>query len=222
MAKELKNSDDPSRAELAAAIAAAETARRNLEIARVAADKAENRVFEAREKLEVLRAREPANASPDSMLESLAAGAAFDVLELEMPDAEARAREEKAERDIAAWRHARDIAERAIPDRELAVQRADRKVEIAARAVVGAAFDADQMIVEAEEAAASIVEKRIILLHLRTLLEDGDDRKAIDNFLARPWLSHEFNCAWQTHPVLDPYRAAYAALTRDAAAPMPV
>jgi predicted nucleic acid-binding Zn-ribbon protein len=223
MTQGLKNSDEPSRAALAAAIADAETARRNLEIARVAAGNAENQVYEARGKLEAMREREPANgASPDRILEVLAAaGSEFDVNALEMPGEDARREEAKVENEIAAWGRARDVAEQAIPDRQLAVERAERKVEIAARRVICADIDVGRLVAEAEEAATSIVEKRIILLHLMRLLPDGDDRKAIEKFMARPWLSHEFSGAWQNHPVIAPYRAIYAALMRDASAPVP-
>jgi hypothetical protein len=178
MTKNLKVVDarDDARAELAAAIADAETARRNLEIARLAFSNSENQVFERRDKLDALRKIETEKVSQDHVLEALAAGSDFDVNELKTSDSEARAREEKAEVDIATWVRARDVAGQAIPDRRLAVERADRKVEIAAHRVICADIDVGRLVAEAEEAAASIVAKRIMLLHIRTLLPDGRGR----------------------------------------------
>jgi hypothetical protein len=180
-------------------------------------------MYEAIGKLDELRLVEPATgASQDHVLEALAAaGSDFNVLGLEMPDAEARAREEKAERDIAAWRRAHDIATKAIPDRQQAVERAERAVEIAARVVIGKSFDVGQMIAEAEEAAAAIVKRRIRLMHLRPFLEDVAARQAIERFLSRPWLEDEYSEAWKNHPVVIADRAAYEELLRDAGAPLP-
>jgi hypothetical protein len=177
---------------------------------------------ESRGKLEALREREPATAaSPDKILEILAAGAAFDISAIEIPGDNARREEAKIENDIAAWRRAHDIAEKAIPDRQRAVEIAERKIEIAARMVISSSFDIGQLISDAEEAAAAIVDRRTKLMHIRTFLEDGESRKAIDAFLGRPWLIHELNGAWQNHPAIARYRDAHAALTRDAAAPLP-
>jgi hypothetical protein len=213
---------DPDREELRLAIDDAETCRQNLKIARAAFSNSENQVYSALEKLEALREVEPANVSQDHVLEALAAGdTAFDVSVLERPDAAARAREAKIEADIAGWRRARDLAEHAIPDREHSLEVARRKVEIAARVIISSSFDVDKMIADAEAAATDIVNKRAKLMLIRTFIEDGDDRKLIDNFLGRPWLLHEINGAWQNHPAVANYRDAYAALTRDATAPIP-
>lgn len=222
MAKDKIISDDPHRAALAAAIADAKAAGRNLEIARVAATNAENQMFEAIGKLEELRKPVPANASPDGMLEALAAAApGCDVHDLEMHDAEAREREAKAENEISAWRRVYAIAEQAIPDREHGVEIADRKVEAAARVFIGSSFDIGKMIAEAEIAAASIVEKRIRLMYIRPLLEDEGDRQAIERFLGRPWLGDEGSEAWKDHPMVVAHRAAYEELLLDASAPLP-
>jgi hypothetical protein len=222
MAKGKIISDEPHRAELAAAITDAEAARRALEIARTAAGNAENRMYEAHARLDEVRQLEPENASPDRMLESLAsADASFDVLALEMPDAPARARAEKAEHDIAAWRRAHDIAEKAIPDRQQAAEQAQRKVEIAARVVIGSSFDVDQMISDAEEAAAAIVEKCIMLMYLRPFLDNEGARASIERFLSRSWLEDEGSDAWKDHPAVVAHRDAHAELLLDAAAPLP-
>jgi hypothetical protein len=179
-------------------------------------------MYEAIGALEDLRAVEPVNASQDHLEALAAADGAFDIQALGMPGAEARAREEKAERDIAAWRHAHVHAEQAIPDRKLAVEYADRKVENAARAVVGKSFDIPRLIAEAEEAQAGVVEKRIRLIYARGLrIEDEGDRAAIERFLSHQWLLHEGDESWKHHPVIVAHKAAFEDLMRDAAAPVP-
>jgi hypothetical protein len=77
------------------------------------------------------------------------------------------------------------------------------------------------MLADAEIAAAAIVDQRTKLMHIRKFIEDGDDRKAIGEFLARPWLIHEFNGDWQNHPAGAHYRAIHAALLLDATVPLP-
>jgi hypothetical protein len=215
--------NEPHRAELATAIAAAESARQSLSTARTAAGNAESRLYEAIGKLEDLRKLAPGNdaASQDHVLEALAAATpGFDILALSMPDADARALESKAENEIVAWRSAHQNAEKSIPDRQEAVEYADRRVDAAARAVIASSVDVGRLISEAEEAAASIVEKRIRLIYLRQLLDDEADRQAIAMFLSRPWLD-EGSENWKSHPVVVQHRAAYDELLRDATAPLP-
>jgi hypothetical protein len=222
MAKEKITQNDPHRAELAAAIADAEAARKRLEIARTAAANAETHLYEAHGKLEELRKLAPENgSSPDRLLESLAAaGSNFEGSALEVPEEAARRAEAKVENDIVSWRRAHKIAEQAIPGRQAAVDCAGREVEKAARAVIGSSCDVGKLVADAEIAAAAIIDQRSRLMNLRTHL-DGDANAAVDNFLARPWLLHEMNGEWMNHPAAAQYRDAHAALMLDATAPLP-
>jgi hypothetical protein len=222
MAKD-KIISDTHRAELAAAITDAEASRKNLETARSASRNSEAKMYEAYGALEEARAVEPVNASQDHLEALAAADGAFDIQTFGAPGAAARAKEEKAERDIAAWRHAHALAEGAIPDLKLAVEYADRAVEKAARVVMGKSFNVAQMLDEAELAAASIVEKRIELIFIRSFLlpDDDNDRHPIASFLSRPWLMDECNENWKHHPVIVAHQAAFEELKRDAEAPLP-
>jgi hypothetical protein len=140
-----------------------------------------------------------------------------------MPGATRLAEEEKLTLDIAAWKHARDIAEKAIPDLKMAIEYDDRAVEHAARAVIGKSFDIGKKLDEAELAAASLAEKRIELMYIRSFLlpDDDNDRHPIASFLSRPWLMDEVNENWKHHPVIVAHRATFEELKRDAEAPLP-
>jgi hypothetical protein len=152
----------------------------------------------------------------------LAAGSDFDIHTLAIPGAEARAREEKAERDLTAWRDARAVAEKAIPDRKDAVADSDREIAKAAHVVIGSTFDIGKLLSDAEAAQAAVVEKRIRLIYLRSLdLGDEAERQAIARFLETSWLLHEGNESWKYHPVIVAHKAAFEELLRDAEAPLP-
>jgi hypothetical protein len=223
MAKDKIIPNDPHRAELATAIAAAASARKNLETARAAFTNSEAKMNEVYDELEKLRAVEPVTATQDHLAALAAADGAFDIQALGMPGAEMRAKQEKYECDIAAWKHARALAEKAIPDLKLAVEYDDRAVEHAARAVMGKSFDIGKRLDEAELAAASLAEKRIELMYIRSFLlpEDDNDRHPIASFLSRPWLMDEVNENWKRHPVVVAHKAAFEELLRDAEAPVP-
>jgi hypothetical protein len=223
MMTKVQKLDNPQhRAALAVAIEGASSARKNLEIARTAFTNSENKVNEAYGKLDALREVAPANASPDAMLETLAAGSDFDIHTLAIPGAEARAREEKAERDLTAWRDARAVAEKAIPDRKDAVADSDREIAKAAHVVIGSTFDIGKLLSDAEAAQAAVVEKRTRLIYLRSLdLGDEAERHAIAQFLSHQWLLHEGSEAWKYHPVVTELQAAHEALLLDSSAPLP-
>jgi hypothetical protein len=214
---------NPHRAELAVAIAAAESAKQSLVTARKAANTAETRRWAAQGRLEELQKLTAGSPSPDDQtMEALAAaGSDFDILAHQMPDAEARAGEEKAEKEIAAWRAAQKNAEKIIPDRQEEVEQAARNVAKAARAVIAKSFDVGALLSEAEAAAASVVEKRTRLMYIRPFLDDEADSQAISSFLSRSWLIHEGSEAWKGHPLIVAHRAAHEALLQDAEAPLP-
>ncbi len=212
---------DPSRAALAEAIEDASTARKNLDDARAAATNAERHVWRASERLDAFRKEAGHIGRSEDFIASLASGVAFDVLEIDRPEADARAKVEAAEQELAAWRRARDVAQGLIPDRKHVLEYAERRVVTAVAEVIRAAVDIDRLIREADEAAAMIVVKRAALMQLRNILPDGAEREAIREFLARPWLAHEGNGRWKNHASVQSLSDAFQTLSQDADAELP-
>jgi len=121
---------------LRAAIADAETARRNLDDAHSAVDKAYDRVCDAKHRLAALRAGSTGTDLPDGFLIALAAGSETDVAELTRPAATGLAKIDTAEQELAAWRRVHEAAKLAVNDRERHVPILEHKVAEAARDVI--------------------------------------------------------------------------------------
>ena len=120
---------------LRSAIADAETARRNLADAHSAARKVEDHVYDTKHRLAALREDDEKVDYPD-FISKLAAGADVDVLELDRPAAECRAKIEAAEQELVAWRRVYEAAKAAIQDCERHVPILEHKVAEAAREVI--------------------------------------------------------------------------------------
>jgi hypothetical protein len=122
---------------LRAAIADAATARRNLDDARSAADKAYDHVCDANRRLAALREGNANAGYPEAaFISKLAAGADVDVLELDRPAAECRSRIDTAEQEVATWRRVHEAAKLAVNDRERHLPLLGHKVADAARDVI--------------------------------------------------------------------------------------
>ena len=96
-----------------------------------------------------------------------------------------------ADQKAAAWKRAADQAEQAIPARQRAPAEAsatstERRAPFSPPRSISA-----PMLKDAELAAAWIVARRSVFLHLASVLPPGDDTAAINAFLARPWLTPE-------------------------------
>ena len=122
---------------LRAAIADAETARRNLDDAHSAARKAEDHVYDAKQRLAALREDEANAGCPEAaFISRLASGAAVDVLELDRPGAECRAKIDTAEQELVAWRNVFEAAKGAVNDRERHLPILEHRVADATRDVI--------------------------------------------------------------------------------------
>jgi hypothetical protein len=197
---------------LRAAIADAKTARRNLEDAHSAARKAEDHVYGAKQRLAAAR-EDNANAGyPEAFISRLASGADVDVLELDRPAAECRAKIEHAEQEVAAWCRAHEAAKAAVNDREKHVPILEHKVSESARDVV-----------RNSEAVARLMDG------LAAMQDDVARRRGALQFLTRNGLLPEPQKAAVAHLLradLDSYAdnawpAALDALMRDADAVLP-
>ena len=103
-----------ARASLAQAINSHVAAIANLNDARSAASKAAEHVYDARKKLEELRETNVTPASSAAVISGLASGS-LDVLGLDHPRTELRAKIETTEQELSAWQSARKVAEEAVP-----------------------------------------------------------------------------------------------------------
>jgi hypothetical protein len=132
----MKDRQPHERDALRQAIADAETARRNLADARSAASKAEDRVYDAKHRLAALREGSANAGIPEAFLSRLADDNELDVLELDRPAAECRAKIEGLEQELVTWRNVCEAAKTAIQDRERHVPILEHKVADAARDVI--------------------------------------------------------------------------------------
>jgi hypothetical protein len=207
------------RERLAEAINDRDAARQAVVDARYAEDKAREHTYAAEHEADELRKRAEAPESGDDAVAAITRG---DVLELARPAAEARAAIEAAEQRIAAWRHAADLAESAVPIRQDALERGEKRVEECARAVVVESIDIDKMLAETKEAADWLVGQRALLLHLMSILpRESPDRAAVSDYLASPWLAGEYDDKWRKNPSIKPYAQAFEQLLRDPETPLP-
>lgn len=209
---------DQPRAQLAEAIAEAAKARQTLNDTRDAEQKARESSFEARSHTDRLRAEvDKARSAADQIVAAICSGEA-DVLALSRPADEIHEAIALADQKAAAWKRAADQAEQAIPVRQRALAEAERNVDREASAVLAASLDIGAMLKDAELAAAWIVARRSVFLHLASVLPPGDDTAAINAFLARPWLMPEIDGGWRKHEAIKPFADALARLKVDAEA----
>ena len=154
-----------ARASLAQAINSHVAAIANLNDARSAASKAAEHVYDARKKLNELRETNIAPASSAAVISGLASGS-LDVLELDRPRAELRAKIETTEQELSAWQSARKVAEEAVPGRERAVEWTQRALHDAAVAVLRESNAFAPLTAELDELQERVIEKRLALKFL--------------------------------------------------------
>ena len=195
----------PARAALAEAIVARADAEARVEAARSAVERIEDQLFEARRRLDQVRAQAGDRAS--ERVAALVAGG----------DALVVDRDRFAEKDagdaVTACRAARDLCKAALADAESSLGFKERKVADAVGAVL--ATVAPRLIAEAEAARREFEAKVSVLRFLRSSLSDGH-RRRLDAATAYPT-----NFDSGSHPVLAKWQAAAAALARDADAALP-
>ena len=158
----------PARAALAQSINEHTAAMANLNDARSAASKAVEHVYDARKKLDELRETNIAPASSAAVISGLASGS-LDVLELDRPRAELRAKIEAAEQELNAWQSARKVAEEAVPGRERAVEWAQRKSRDAAIMVLRESGAAERLMTGLDELRADYLSRRVALMFIEHL-----------------------------------------------------
>lgn len=216
----LATTRDPSREALAAAIAAAETARKNLTDAQAASARAEECVWAASARLTALR-EDAALASPaGAIISSLAAGNT-DIATIDRPAAEVSAKIENAESELAAWRRAREAAEAEIAPRENSLDWAKLHLKDAVAEVMRS-VDVDALLENAERARDALLAERCRLMELCELLPRfSPEWRAVEQFLGHPFLLHENGDGWKNHPAVAPWREAFDALHVDADAALP-
>ncbi|MCC3245439.1 hypothetical protein LG047_08910 [Methylocystis sp. WRRC1] len=207
-----------SREQLAQAITAHRQAEADLDAASRAEQRAQEGLFEARDRLAAIRAQLAAPLDAAACVAAFADGG--DVAALVRPAEDLRARADSVEREIEALKAARERLEFAQSERRAAVSSTRSSIAVAARAVVMSETPVAAMLHQLEEAQRAVAERRIALWSLHSLLPtDSAERAAIEKLLAAPWLSDEPN--WNGHSAGAAYRAAFERLTHDADAAWP-
>jgi type I site-specific restriction endonuclease len=195
------------------AIADAETAQHNLADAQSAASKAEDRVYDANHCLAALRESNVTAGFPEAFISRLASGAEVDVLALDRPAAECRAKIDVAEQELVAWRGVHEAAKTAIQDRERLVPILEHKVAEAARDVIRNS-EAVARLMDGLAAMQDDVARRRGALHFlmsKQLLPEGA-KESVARILRADFDSH-LDTEWQS---------AFDDLKRDADAPLPI
>jgi predicted nucleic acid-binding Zn-ribbon protein len=213
----------PARAALAAAIAEHANADRDLRTAHEAVDKARQRAWDAQDRLAAAHAR-PADATGDpatAFIAGMQEGRNAGVAELVAPTKTREAAETDIQQEIDALTKTRAALDESVRERESAAVRTRNDVKGAAAEVLRVETDVGALINEAEAAAADIVARRCALLQLQSLLPPSQEKKGIDSFLAHPWLAHQLNGAFVSHPAAQSVSLAHDALLRDADAELP-
>jgi hypothetical protein len=198
---------------LRAAIADAETARRNLADAHSAARKAEDHVYDAKHRLAAAREGNATAVYPEAFISRLASGAEVDVLELDRPAAECRSRIDTAEQEVAAWRGVFEAAKGAVNDREKHVPILEHRVADAARDVIRHS-EAVARLTDGLEALQADVAGRRGALHF--LMQKQLLPEAAKESVARI-LRADFDSYLDTE-----WQSAFDALKRDADAVLPI
>lgn len=196
---------------LRAAIADAETARLNLDDARSAARKAEDHVYDAKQRLAALREDSTGVDLPDNFISRLAGG---DVGVLELaPGAECRARVDAAEQEAAVWRNVHEAATALVNDLERRLPILQHKVADAGRDVVRHSEAAARLMDGLAEMQVEVGRRRGALQFLLSKQLVADTAKESVARILRADFDSDPAIAWQSG--LD-------ALMRDADAVLPI
>ena len=210
---------DDARQALAQAIHERDKAIKAVDDARTAERLAREKSFDARRVADQLRDKTIAPIDHDEILLAVAGGEVDDVLALARTDDAARREIELADERARAWKTAADHAEAAIEARQRAADEAEKILRERAASALEQSLDLPRMLAEAREAADWLVARRSVFLFLmETLPRKSEDRAALAEFMARPWLEAELSNGWMRHPALLSYRAALEALAADAGA----
>ncbi len=209
-----------ARVQLAEAIAERNEARQSVIDARDAEEKARLATYAAEHDADELRRQANESGSASDVVAAISGGV-DDILALERPRETLRAKIEGMVERVAAWRRAANLAEQQIPIRTAALDRAERKVVDAAKAVVASAVDVDRLLAEAKTGADWLRDRRALFLFLMSVLPHGPEHDALADFMERPWLQDELNDAWKRNAGIKPYAQAFERLRRDADAPLP-
>ena len=202
----------PAREALAQAIANADAARRQVKEVVTAAENAWERQLEAMERRDALLL-EPTPSAPD-IIAALARGDC-DVLAVERRQFEARDALADAEREVAAWRRAKDEAKAEISVRQEALYWADRKVRTCVGAVLAESGAIDRLRDEAERLQGELIDRRVALIFLEKHAElPAEEKHQLSLYLSRSaMLPRE---ATPHHEAAEVWARAAEALARDA------
>ncbi len=214
-----------ARTALAQAINERVAAIANLNDARSAASKAAEHVYDARKKLEELRETNVTPASSAAVIAGLASGS-LDVLELDRPRAELRAKIEAAEAELNAWQSARKVAEEAVPVRERAVEWVERNLRSAAIAVLRESVPVAQLADELDKLQEEVIARRLALKYL--WLHDAlpaDNKERVEHLLNSPSMLPLANFTppeFVNHPTTKTWENALTNLMTNADANLPI
>jgi len=178
-----------------------------------------------RARLEELKTTNVALASGDTIICGLASGS-LDVLELDRPRAESRAKIEAAEQELSAWQSAREVAVESVPARERALEWSQRKLRDAAIAVIRESAPVTQLADELEELQGRVIRRRLALkyLWLHGAVPDGDKERVerlLNKFGMMP-LANFTPAEFVNHPTTKQWEAVLTALMTNADANLPM
>jgi len=208
------------RSALAAAIKVEQEARKALDDARAAHERASHRIYDAAAALDALRAEPAPSASIGAALvEAHAGGGDIDVLDLERPSKERAAEIERRERELSILRQGRDELAAEIEKREQAHRFAEMRAEKLARDVLAESIDLPALIAETEALQEQVLSRRALLRFLTLHLPDFSEEKGrTAHFIARRWDFAEQAGGLRDHPSLAPWKKYLGALKSDASA----
>lgn len=208
----------PAREALAQAIATADAARRHVQEAVAAAENAWQRQLEAMQRRDALLLEPTQSGSGYDIIAALARGDC-DVLAVERRQFETRDTLADAEREVAAWRRAKDEAKAEIPVREEAQYWADRTVKTCVGAVLTESGAIDRLRGEAERLQADLIARRVTLIFLEKHAElPAEEKRQLSLYLSR---SAVLPRDASQHEAAEVWAHAAEALKRDADAPLP-
>jgi hypothetical protein len=206
------------RKELASAIEAQRAAEATVHDLEIAETASVERKMESQHRLEAIQKRHALEhvGGADAFIASMRGGADIGVAELEAP-ARGRVNEiESAQREIDAISSVRKEIEARIEPGRQAVAAAKGKVKDAARSVLAAAINVDELLAEARTAAHFILGQRALFLYLMSVLPDGPEHDALASFMGQRWLLPEINETWKNNPAIVPFSDALSALQLNA------
>jgi len=208
---------DPHRMALAGAIADTHFAEKNLKSAEEATRTGRDRLFDAQERVQALR------ASPSCGNDFVEAFMADTTL---APPVVAIQAIQQAEHDVRLWQNTHSACLAQIPIRKNDLDKARRAVAVAARKVMRESGAAKALMQGIEEMQAELVRRRVAL----RFLQASDALNEDDAILVRQYLRDrdlpgglgdtEFT-NWSMNPVHHEWSLAFDALTKDPNAPLP-